>query len=422
MNKELYQKILDTLHSELVPAMGCTEPIAIAYCASIARKILGFIPTKVDITVSGNILKNVKSVIVPNTGGLRGVISACAAGIIAGDDSLGLECISKASESQIVKMREYIDNTEFDVFNSDYGCVFDIGVKVYYENEYSFVRIKNSHTNVVLIEKNNEVLFSKECDTNIDYSKTDFTIADIVEFVTNSKIEDFEEIINRQIKYNSAIALEGITNDYGARVGKILLSAYGDNVHIRARAMAAAGSDARMNGCSLPVVIVSGSGNQGITASIPVIEYAKELKVSNEEMLRAVLLSDLVTIHLKYGIGKLSAYCGAVSAGVASGAGICYLYGGRLPEISHTIVNGLAITSGIICDGAKSSCAAKISAAVDAGLFGMEMFKRDSQFYGGDGIIEKGIENTIHNVGILARDGMKETDQKIINLMIKGYK
>lgn len=423
MDERAYEGYLKILGEELLPAMGCTEPIAVAYAAALARQTLKATPDRVEISVSGNILKNVKSVIVPNTGGLKGVCAAAAAGIVAGQADKKLQVLEGITSEDIEGIKSFLAACPFKVAHAQNGCVFDIGVKVYSGTDNAFVRIEGYHTNVVDIERNGEKLlcckevYSPECKLT---DRSILNVKDIVEFAETVKISDIEQLISRQIEYNSAIAAEGLKNDYGARVGKVLLSAFGNEVHIRAKATAAAGSDARMNGCSLPVVIVSGSGNQGMTASLPVVVYAKELGVSREKMLRAVALSDLITIHLKTGIGRLSAYCGAVSAGAGAGAGVSYLYGGGVEEISHTIVNALAIDSGVICDGAKSSCAAKIASAVDAGLTGMEMNRKGCEFCGGDGILESGVEKTIDNVCDVARIGMKETDEEIIRLMIKS--
>ncbi|MDE6558233.1 MAG: L-serine ammonia-lyase, iron-sulfur-dependent, subunit alpha [Clostridia bacterium] len=423
MEKELYESLVKILHEELLPAMGCTEPIAIAYAAALAKDALGTLPERVEITVSGNILKNVKSVIVPSTGGLKGVTSAAAAGIVAGDADKKLEVLSGITQKDIEAIKRYISTVQFTVKPSDSGCIFDIGIRVFAGTNEAYARIEGHHTNVVEISRNGEKLLNKDItEENADEGMTDracLSVSRIIEFADTVDIKDIDEVISRQIEFNSAIAKEGLTGDYGARVGKVLLDSYGDGVHNLARATAAAGSDARMNGCSLPVVIVSGSGNQGMTASLPIVVYAQKLGVPREKLLRAVALSDLITIHLKTGIGRLSAYCGAVSAGAGAGAGVAYLNGGGFEEIAHTVVNALAITSGLICDGAKSSCAAKIAAAVDAGLLGYEMYKRGSQFLGGDGILCHGVENTIDNVSDLARVGMKETDEEIIRLMIK---
>jgi len=423
MDARIYKGYIDILNEELLPAMGCTEPISLAYAAALARLVLGRLPESVEISVSGNILKNVKSVIVPNTGGLKGVCAAAAAGIAAGKADKKLQVLSEVTEDDFVKIKQYLDSASFKVTHAQNGCVFDIGVKVSNGDDNAFVRIEGYHTNVVEITKNGESILHNSRTYIGDGKLTDrsiLNVRDIVEFADTVNVNDIEEIISRQIEYNTAIAEEGLKNDYGANLGKVLLSAFGDGVHNRAKATAAAGSDARMNGCSLPVVIVSGSGNQGMTASLPVVVYAKHLNASREKTIRAVALSDLITVHLKTGIGRLSAYCGAVSAGAGAGAAVSYLYGGGYEDIAHTIVNALAIDSGLICDGAKSSCAAKIASAVDAGLTGMEMYRRGNQFYGGDGILESGVENTIENVGDLARIGMRETDEEIIRLMIKN--
>lgn len=416
--KEIYLQILK---EELLPAMGCTEPIAVAYAAALARDTLGKQPTRVDIAVSGNILKNVKSVVVPNTGGMKGISAAAAAGIIAGVSDKQLEVISAVTDKDIKKIGAYLQAAEFTVGKSKSQCVFDIRIDVFCESDSASVRIAGHHTNVVMIEKNGEKLLDLHYDDDYKSAGADrsvLSVEKIVEYADTVDLFDVEELLMRQIEYNGAIAREGLTHPYGANVGKVLLAA-GDGIHARAKAVAAAGSDARMNGCPLPVVIVSGSGNQGMTASLPVIEYAKHLNKSHEELLRALLVSDLVTIHLKTGIGRLSAYCGAVSAGCGAGAGICYLHGGNVSEISHTIVNALAINSGIICDGAKSSCAAKIASAVEAGLLGFEMARRGNDFCGGDGILGDCVERTIENVGDVARN-MRETDEEIIKLMISN--
>ena len=424
MQREIYESYIKILKEELLTAMGCTEPIAVAYAAALARSALGSLPERVEIAVSGNILKNVKSVIVPNTCGLKGVKAATAAGIIAGKPENKLQVLAELTDEDIKAVSQYLKKAEFTVKQAQNGCVFDIAVKVFAGNDSAFVRIEGHHTNVVTVERNGEKLVDGKVLKDVESNLTDrsvLNVKDIIDFADCVEIADIEEIISRQIELNSAIAEEGLKNDYGARVGKILLKAFGESVHNRAKATAAAGSDARMNGCNLPVVIVSGSGNQGMTASLPVAVYAKHMNVTREKMLRAVALSDLITVHLKTGIGRLSAYCGAVSAGAGAGAGIAYLYGGKYNEIAHTVVNALAIDSGLICDGAKSSCAAKIAAAEDAGLTGMEMERNGSRFCGGDGILEQCVERTIENVCDLARVGMRETDEEIIKIMIKSF-
>ena len=420
LTPEISQKYITILEEELVPAMGCTEPISLAYAAALARKTLGVLPKKTQLTVSANIIKNVKSVVVPHTGNLRGIEAAAAAGIIAGDADSELEVLSHVTEAQTAAIREYLKRAEISLRTSDSDFVFDIQVLVSAEGHSAFVRIAGNHTNVIRIERDAQVLLSRDYVQTGQTQQTDrsiLNVEDIITFADTVAIEDVREVLDRQIRFNTAIAREGLRGSWGASIGKVLLSAYGDSVHNQAKAMAAAGSDARMSGCELPVVINSGSGNQGLTASLPVIVYAEHLKASQELLYRALLVSNLITIHLKTGIGCLSAYCGATSAGCGAGAGITYLYGGKAREISHTVVNAVAINSGMICDGAKASCAAKIASAVEAGLLGMQMQFQGTEFYGGDGIVVKGVENTINNVGRLARVGMAETDKEIIQIM-----
>ena len=423
ITRQKYQDYINELKEELIPAMGCTEPIAIAYAGAIAREHLGCLPERVEIEVSGNIIKNVKSVIVPNTGGLRGIEVAAAAGIVAGDAAKELKVISEVSTEAVAVIHKFLESTPITVNFSDSKKIFDIMITVYGNGHSAYVRICEFHTNIVEIREDDKYVLQKDIAVEDSLGFTDrgfMNVQEIIEFADTARIEDVKDILDLQIECNVNISEEGLAGDYGANIGKVLLKTYGtDDVKIRAKAKAAAGSDARMNGCEMPVVINSGSGNQGITASIPVIEYAKELGVSDEKRYRALLVSNLITIHLKSGIGRLSAYCGAVSAGCASGAGIAYLYGGGVDEVSHTIVNSLAITSGIICDGAKASCAAKIATAIDAGILGYHMYKEGQQFYGGDGIVSKGVENTIKNVGQLAKEGMSTTDQEILKIMTK---
>ena len=418
----VYKTYVEILKRELVCAMGCTEPIAIAYCAAVARKALGMLPSEIDVAASGNIIKNVKSVIVPNTGGLRGIEAAAAIGALAGDAEAGLQVVSHVTQEEIAALPGYMEQTAFSVSAAESEFLLDIEVTVRANGHFATVRAVQEHTNIVLVETDAGVLFSKDPDedTGKDEGAPDYTllnVADICEFADTCELDDVRPILERQLSCNCAIAEEGLRGNYGAGIGKVLLAAYGDDVRTRARAYAAAASDARMNGCDLPVVINSGSGNQGITASLPVYVYAKELGASEEKLFRALLVSNLVTLHEKTGIGRLSAYCGAVSAGAGAGAGITYLHGGGCREISHTIVNALAVTSGIVCDGAKSSCAAKIAMAVEAGILGFEMYSCGKQFYGGDGLVAKGVENSIANFSRLGRVGMRETDKEIIRMM-----
>lgn len=420
-NDAQYNSYVSVLKAELVPAAGCTEPIAIAFAGAKAKSVLGRMPDRVDIIVSGNIIKNVKSVIVPNTNGLKGIEAAAAAGIAAGDPERVLEVIANVDEQGRERISEFLRTCPIHVMPADNDLVFDITLTVYGGAESARIRITDYHTNIVSIQRNGETIFEQQ---SVSFgpegtvTETDaMTIKDIVDFADIVEIADVSEVICRQIEYNSAIAKEGLTHKYGAGIGQVLLKTYGNDIKIRAMAAPAAGSDARMSGCELPVIIVSGSGNQGMTASLPVIEYAREYKIASDRLIRALVVSNLITIHQKAWIGRLSAFCGAVSAGCGAAAGIAYLLGGDYDIIAHTLVNSLAIISGVVCDGAKASCAGKIAAAVNAGILGYNMYLNDSQFYGGDGIVSKSVENTILNVGRLGRDGMRETDKEIIRIM-----
>ena len=421
MDRILYDSYLDILREELIPAMGCTEPIAVAYAAAIARDTLGCMPDSTELIVSGNIVKNVKSVVVPNTGGRKGLRTAVAAGLCFGKADKELEVIADATEQDLADLDAYLRTADITLKEADSNQPFDLAVLLHKGSDSAYVHIVSHHTNVVCIRKNDTVILEKPFtdDTiQVPENRKLLSVEHIVEFADTVNIEDVRPILQRQIDYNLAIAQEGLKGEYGAQIGRILLLSYGNSVHNRAKAWAAAGSDARMDGCEMPVVINSGSGNQGITTSIPVIVYAQECAVSEDLLFRALVISNLVTIHLKTGIGSLSAYCGATSAGAGAGAGICYLYGGSYEQIAHTIVNALAINSGMICDGAKASCAAKIASAVEAGLLGMRMYMHDSQFFGGDGIVVTGVENTIKAVSSIARDGMRGTDKEVIKLMM----
>lgn len=419
---EKYQAYVEILKEELVPAMGCTEPIALAYAAAKAREVLGCRPERVLIEASGSIIKNVKSVIVPNTNHLKGMPAAAAAGIIAGRSEKELEVISEVTGSEMEDMRRFLEEVQIDVEHIEHGLVFEIIVTEYCGDSYAKVRITNFHTNIVLIEKDGKILYeNREELASEEEKRADRGLLDmesIWDFIHSLDVEDVREVLTRQIEYNTAIADEGLKGNYGANIGSVLLDTYGDDIRTRAKAKAAAGSDARMNGCELPVIINSGSGNQGITVSIPVIEYAKEMGADEEHLLRALALSNLTAIHQKTGIGTLSAYCGAVSAGAGAGAGIAYLCGGTYEEVVHTVVNALAIVSGIVCDGAKASCAAKIASSVDAAILGYNMYKRGQEFRRGDGIVMQNIEETIRGIGRLGKDGMKETNEEIIKLMV----
>ena len=380
-------------------------------------------PDKIRLFVSGNIIKNVKSVVVPNTGGQHGMVAALCAGIVAGDADKELQVISDVPKEKHAQIKEYMNTVDLDIQPAYSDLVFDIDVFEYAGEDCVRLRIINHHTNIVIIEKNGEKIIDLPITESSEDHLTDkscLSIEKIVEFADCLDVEDVRPFVGEQIRCNMAIAKEGIENDWGANIGSVILRRQGTSITKKASAYAAAGSDARMSGCEKPVMIVSGSGNQGITASVPVAVYAQEIGASEEMLLKAVTLSDLVTIHQKAGIGRLSAYCGAISAGCGAGAGIAYLNGGNAHAIAHTVVNAIAILSGTICDGAKPSCAAKIASAVDAGILGYHMYLEKQQFYGGDGIVTKGVDNTVYNIGKLAREGMRETDRTILEIMLSN--
>lgn len=416
--KTKYTLFEEALRQELIPAMGCTEPIAIAYCAAMAREELGYFPENVEIWVSRNIIKNVKSVVVPNTGKMKGIEVACAAGIVAAHPERRLEVLARITDEEKTAIRKLAQAGIMKIHVSEEPDIFYIRILVSAEGKSAEVTIRTDHTNITSIKKNGITIMEKPVIPEEESSADGWSIEEVIHAAKNMPLDYAAPLLKRQIEYNMAISEEGLANDYGASIGKILLSHDALSIRTQARATAAAGSDARMNGCELPVVIVSGSGNQGITASVPVVVYARKMQVSEEKMLRAVLLSDLVTIYLKQGIGKLSAYCGAISAGCGSGAGIAYLFGCNDQQIEHAVENALAINSGIICDGAKSSCAAKIAMAVEGGLLGLDMSVAEHNFSGGDGIVQETPDETIAAVGKIASQGMVETDKEIIDVML----
>ena len=418
-----YQAYVEILKEELIPAMGCTEPIALAYAAARAREVLGALPESVQLQVSGSIIKNVKSVIVPNTGHLKGMEAAVAAGIIAGSAEKELEVISEVSEDKKAAIRDYLQTVPISIQHIEQGHVFDIIVTERSGDSYAKVRIADFHTNICLIEKNGRVLYEKPLlneearrDSRVDRSL--LNMKDIWDFAETADLQDVADLLERQIRYNNAIAEEGLLGDYGANIGQVLLSTYGNDVSIRAKAKAAAGSDARMNGCALPVAIVCGSGNQGITCALPVMEYAEYLRCDHERLVRAVMLSDLIAVHIKSYIGALSAFCGAICAACGAGAAITWLCGGTREQIGATVSNTLGNVGGIVCDGAKASCAAKISAAVDAAILGHDMAMQGRGFRAGEGLIQDTVEQTIASMGYVGRVGMKDTDVEILNIMI----
>ncbi len=418
--KNAYDSILK---AELRPAMGCTEPIAIAYAAAILGEVLSEIPSEISAYFSGNIIKNVKSVIVPATGGRHGIEAAIAAGLVSCRPDKRLEVLTVLKDEDEEKIDSLLRRCVITIDKLNTGCSFELELHGKSDGKNAIVKISGAHTNVIEVSLDGNDLTEKYADLSvrdlhgepIDFSV--LNVSDIIEYADSADLSEVRPYLLRQVEMNMAIAEEGLRGSWGAQIGKLMLS-LGDDLSRRARAYAAAGSDARMSGCEMPVCIISGSGNQGITASVPVAVYAKEMGKSEEEMLRALVVSDLITIHQKTGIGTLSAYCGAISAGVGAGAGICYLQGGKFNAVAHTLVNSVAILSGTICDGAKASCAAKIAMAVEAGIMGYEMWRAGNQFYGGDGIVTTGVENTIKNVGRLAKEGMSDTDREIIEIML----
>jgi len=427
LDNRIATEYIKILKEELILAMGCTEPIAIAYAASVARDALGSAPARIKAGFSGNIIKNVKSVIVPMTGGKRGIDVAISAGIVANAPERQLEVLCALTEVELDDISDYLESSQIEVYKIEDAPAFEIDMTAEGEGHTVRVRMLDSHTNIVLVELDGECVTEKyvsrarEMNENSEEpaDRSCLNVEDIVEFADSVELDALRPYLLSQIKYNMSIAEEGLRGEWGACIGKLLYNGGNCGIRNKARAYAAAASDARMSGCELPVCIISGSGNQGITSSVPVVIYAQELGVCEDKLLRALVVSNLITIHQKTGIGCLSAYCGAISAGCGCGCGIAYLYGGGFVEIAHTLVNAVAILSGTICDGAKPSCAAKIAMAVEAGIVGYEMYCSGHQFFGGDGIVSKGVENTIRNVGRLARDGMKNTDEEIIDIMLQ---
>ncbi len=422
MDTQILEKYLEVLHNELVPSMGCTEPAAIAYAAAIARKTLGLFPESIHADCSGNVVKNVKGVTVPHSGGEKGIEISAVLGTICGKPELELEILSSISEEEAARGRELVAEGFCTVGLMKGVPDLHIVITAKAEGHEAIVEVAGGHTNVVRIEKDGEILEGKDYNRATDSfgTKRNFmSVAGILEFAENCPLDRVQEILDRQIVYNSDISEEGLSKEYGVSVGRNLLKSRGNDIRTRAKAVAAAGSDARMSGCDLPVVINSGSGNQGMTVSLPVIEYAKELNVSKEKLYRALLVSNLMAIHQKFGIGKLSAYCGAVRAACVSGAEITWLHGGTEAQISATITNTLANVSGIVCDGAKPSCAAKIASSVDAAILGHDLAMQSEEFHEGEGIVKDTVDNTIYSVGQLARKGMRSTDEEVLRIMLE---
>ena len=406
-----------------MPALGCTEPIAIALASAKAREALGAMPEKITAACSGNIIKNAKGVIVPTTGNMKGINTSAILGAVAGDPGLGLEVLSKVGPADLEKTRELLAEGICREELLDTTAKLHILITMEGGGHTALAEIRDEHTNVIRLEKDGVVLFRKEepVQAAVEEEKSDLdelNLADILDFANTVDLTEIRPTLARQVEYNVRIAQEGMTHVYGGRVGATLLRHYGEDVRIRARAMAAAGSDARMGGCVLPVVINSGSGNQGITCSVPIVVYAKYLGAAEDTMYRALIVSNLVALLQKRGIGRLSAFCGAVCAACGSGAGITYLHGGDYDTIGRTITNTLANVSGIVCDGAKGSCAAKIAASVDAAILAHEMSMDGNTFGAGEGLVKESVEQTIASIGRMAAEGMRETDTEILRIMI----
>ncbi len=419
MTTLLKEQCLSLLEHELIPALGCTEPIAIALAAAKARKVLGEFPEHLEVLCSGNIVKNVKGVTVPNSKGLKGIGVAAVLGCVGGDADNDLEVLSSVTDKDIEETLRLL-STDF------FSCKLKEGVDNLYiqaiasNNGHSAsVTIANKHTHVAEIIKDGQVLLSAENEpqSNKVVDKSFLTMKSIYDFSMNVDTSLLEDTIGKQIELNSVISAEGLKNDYGAKIGKTLLETCHDCVATRARAAAAAGSDARMGGCALPVVINSGSGNQGLTISLSVLEYAKDLKSSKEQLYRALALANLTSIHIKQYIGSLSAFCGAVSASAGAGAGITYLKGGDFDAICRTITNTLANTGGMVCDGAKASCAAKIASALDSAIMACSMSMKGTVFASDEGLLQPDIERTLKSIGHMAKEGMRSTDLEILKIM-----
>lgn len=425
MDQENYVQYAGILREELIAALGCTEPIAIAYAAAKACEVLGEEPSHIVAECSGNIIKNVKGVIVPTTKNLRGIEAAAVIGVVGGDASRGLEVLTTVTEAHLKKAKELIDAKICEEKWLNTPAKLHIIIRLFKGEHSAMVEIIHTHMGIVRIEKDGNVLVdiphSEEVNEDGQYDRGNLTIGEIIEFANTVDMNSVRDVLEQQVRYNTAISQEGLKNSYGAQVGKTLLDIYGDSdVRIRARATAAAGSDARMSGCEMPVVINSGSGNQGMTIALPIIEYAKELKVEQDTLYRALCVGNLVAVRIKEKMGRLSAFCGAVSAGVGAGAGIAYLHGCDKAVIEKTIINTLGNVSGIVCDGAKPSCAAKISSALDAAILGFEMAQKNRSFSPGEGLIKDDIEKTIDNIANMAKNGMQTTDEEILHLMING--
>ena len=423
ISSEISNAYTRILKEELQEATGCTEPIALALAGAKVSAVLGGFPERAEVYCSGNIIKNVKAVVVPNSGGIKGIDTAVVLGMYAGDADIGLQVISKVTDAMRKRLREKMADVKINFHLAQDVPALYIRIEAYKGDDMAVVEIQQTHSNFTLIEKNGKILYRKEVSNeenrNDDHSL--MNVKDILEYAETVDIDDVKDVIEKQIADNTAIAEKGILGGWGEEVGKTIMSSdSSESVRFRARAMAAAGSDARMNGCPMPVVINSGSGNQGMTVSLPVIVYAKELDVSHEKLIRSLVLANLIALHQKRFIGYLSAYCGAVSAAAGAGCGICWMKGGTYEQICDVITNCIATAGGMVCDGAKSSCAGKISIAVETALMSVDMALNGHVYRSGEGMVKKDIEETIEAYGRMAAKGMKETDVEILNIMLEG--
>ncbi|RGZ01826.1 L-serine ammonia-lyase, iron-sulfur-dependent, subunit alpha [Clostridium sp. AM58-1XD] len=420
MDQKIYKEYIAILEEELVPAMGCTEPIALAYGAAKAREVLGCIPERMVAKCSGNIIKNVRCVTIPNSGGLTGIAAGVTLGAVGGEADKMMEVLENVTESDIIQTRELLAREVCDVELLDTPTVLHIILEFYAGTDKVVLEIKYAHTNITKIEKNGEILFFND-EGGQEQEQADRSLLDlehIKEFADTVNLDDIRDLIKRQIEYNMEIAREGMTGKYGLGIGRVIMETYATGILTKMRSLTAAASEARMGGCDLPVIINSGSGNQGIASSVPLVVYARELELPDYVLYRALVFSNLLTIYQKTYIGKLSAFCGAVSASCASGAAITYMVGGSLDRIKKTIENTLANIPGIICDGAKISCAAKIASSLDAAFLAHHLAMNDQAYAPFTGIIQGQVSETIMGVGAIGKEGMKETDKEILRIMI----
>lgn len=419
MDQKIYDSYVEILKRELVPALGCTEPIALAYASAKAVELLEAFPERMEALCSGNIIKNVKGVKVPCSGGLKGVEAAVILGAVGGDASRELEVLESVREEDRARTNELLKEHFCTCLLKEGVPNLFIEIRAYRGADSSVVRIEQKHTSITYMARNGRTLFEKETSRQEHQAdKSLLSLQDIVTFAREVDLADVREYLERQIQYNMAISEEGLQHEWGAGVGRMVLEEFGHDTRWKAIARAAAGSDARMSGCSLPVIIISGSGNQGMTCSLPVIEYARSTGKSQEELLRALCVSNLTAQDQKRYIGPLSAYCGAVCAAAGAGAGITFLCGGTAGQIENTVVNTIVNAGGITCDGAKPSCAAKIFSSLQAAFLGHSLAMRGFRFEAGEGLAMDTAEDTVKAIGYMGREGMRQTDIEILNLMI----